>query len=748
MKSILSLLLSAILSLFFFGIVQGDVRMDNGFGTSDTVALASADANQISTPSGMKADGEPSSTANSSPPATQGPRRPVTIEDKKVLPLRVLARPFSHVYKEKDVTKGTSKENLPVFQPYYVYTRPDPRDIELQDGWYEVGADNRGNVLGWMRAADVFEWKQTMCLSYTHPEGRQPVLMFRDKGVLETILKAAGTERAKKTRELYAAIDARQIPSDFPVRSIEPKQAVDISQQFYFLPILNFQQIEIDGREGRMVELAAATAATPDARESTDLQKNPGYLKEATQETTAAGSRVLQQLKVDVVFVMDTTVSMRPYIKSTLEVIKGVAQGITKDPMLVESIYFGAWGYRDPVDKIKGIGYTTYNYTPELEPVDKFISTLSQVEVTKIDSVDYPEDVFSGIADALAETKWTPGAMRVMVLLGDAPGHELGHQYNISGQDSNSLRSLANDAKVYLFALHVKDPRAERFHEEAENQFRALSMNKGMGQDSSYFSVSSKDLPGFAQAAAELTASLNTMLTEAKQGKVMAGPIGPQEPPASAVSGGELGELAPYTTTPEKPEQKSDNQNAARNLAYQMLKAALVEWIGQQSGAKAPRDIVAWAVDKDLFEPAIPSMEVRLLINKRQLDSLKTVLSEVMAAGRRGQIGGEDFFAALQATAASAARDPNMIKNAKTMAQTGLIPEFLTGLPYKSRLMSLNNDLWMRWSIDEQDEFLAELDARIKAYQAIHDRPEGWVAMNRGDDPDDHVYPISLDLLP
>jgi hypothetical protein len=141
-------------------------------------------------------------------------------------------------------------------------------------------------------------------------------------------------------------------------------------------------------------------------------------------------------------------------------------------------------------------------------------------------------------------------------------------------------------------------------------------------------------------------------------------------------------------------------------------------------------------------------MEVRLLINKRQLDSLKTVLSEVMAAGRRGQIGGEDFFAALQATAASAARDPNMIKNAQTMAQTGLIPEFLTGLPYKSRLMSLSNDLWMRWSIDEQDEFLAELDARIKAYQAIHDRPEGWVAMNRGDDPDDHVYPISLDLLP
>ena len=50
--------------------------------------------------------------------------------------------------------------------------------------------------------------------------------------------------------------------------------------------------------------------------------------------------------------------------------------------------------------------------------------------------------------------------------------------------------------------------------------------------------------------------------------------------------------------------------------------------------------------------------------------------------------------------------------------------------------------------MDEQDEFLSELEAKIKAYQAIHDSPEGWIGLNKGDDPDDHVYPISLELLP
>jgi hypothetical protein len=141
-------------------------------------------------------------------------------------------------------------------------------------------------------------------------------------------------------------------------------------------------------------------------------------------------------------------------------------------------------------------------------------------------------------------------------------------------------------------------------------------------------------------------------------------------------------------------------------------------------------------------------MEVRLLINKRQLASLQTVLKDVMAAGRKGQVSGGDFFDMLQATTATAAREPDQIKNAKSMAQSGLVPEFLVGLPYKSQLMDMTNELWGSWSLDEQNDFLDAVDAKIKAYQTIHDSPEGWIALNKGDDPGDHVYPINLSLLP
>ena len=143
-----------------------------------------------------------------------------------------------------------------------------------------------------------------------------------------------------------------------------------------------------------------------------------------------------------------------------------------------------------------------------------------------------------------------------------------------------------------------------------------------------------------------------------------------------------------------------------------MFKAALIEWIGSQTNTKPPRDIVAWAIDKDLENPDIPSVEVKLLINKRQLDSLATVMHSIMRAGLSGQIGGEDFFTSLQAAAASMARDPDMIKEAKTMVDTGLVPEFLVGLPYQSQLMAMNNELWSSWSADEQNEFLNTLETK------------------------------------
>ncbi|MDH3603624.1 MAG: VWA domain-containing protein, partial [Candidatus Tectomicrobia bacterium] len=238
---------------------------------------------------------------------------------------------------------------------------------------------------------------------------------------------------------------------------------------------------------------------------------------------------------------------------------------------------------------------------------------------------------------------------------------------------------------------------------------------------SAYYGVDSTDLDSFTRNAKHIAEAFVHLIKQAQQGRIA--------PP-------------PVATNAAQP--ASDTTALASKMGH----AALIEWIGKETEAKAPRDITAWVVDKDLLEPSIQSMDVRLLVNKNQLDSLKTVLGEVISAGRRGQIGGEDFFTALQATAATASRSPDQIKNARSMAEAGFVPEFLVGLPYKSKLMAMSNELWASWSNDDQDEFLSELDAKVQLYTVIHDTADGWVQLNAGDDANESVYPISLDVLP
>lgn len=77
-------------------------------------------------------------------------RKPVVVPGKTFLPLRVLARPFSNIYQEVSESSTIVEENVPVFQSFFVYTRPEDVSVTSTkvEGWYEVGSDNRGTALG------------------------------------------------------------------------------------------------------------------------------------------------------------------------------------------------------------------------------------------------------------------------------------------------------------------------------------------------------------------------------------------------------------------------------------------------------------------------------------------------------------------------------------------------------------------------------------------------------------------------
>jgi len=686
-------------------------------------------------------------------------RAPVMVEGKTSLPLRVLTRPMSSLYQAADEKSAVVQGNLPAFTNYYVYTRPSGELAALGSGWYEVGTDDKGRVVGWVRADDVFEWKQTMCLSYTNPFDRSPVLMFEKRKPLEELIRQSADERAAKLANMYETIESKNIPADFPVISVEPKLAVDITKQFYLLPILDFQAVEIDNRPSRLLELAAVTGSGEKSREKSDIRVNQDFLTGATATTEEATQKKGEDLAVDLVWVIDTTMSMGPYIDQTTEMVKKASQRIiAANPEFDQRMRFGVWGFRDSVEDIPAIEYLTRNYTPELRPIEEFLQTLGGVKETKTDSVDFPEDVFSGINDALYKTAWRPNSLKLMVLVGDAPGHEMGHKWNYSGKNAEALRTELSEKKITLYSVQIRPKGAKRYQALAEDQFKALAQNKGGGKPV-YIDVDAGDMKSFNKATEYVVLPAVNMISAALTVAKATGHSTPAPAPEAPTTAAAAATTAPAAPKPpisgelaalleDDLEEATEKEKEFLAAVENSLQAALVDWLGSAAQAQAPRDIVAWAIDKDLVDSNKASLEVRLLINKRQLDSLRTLLSGVIEAGRLGSVSGDDFFTSLQSASSIVVRDPDKLNQAASLGESGLIPEFLEGLPYQSRLMSMNNELWNSLSNDDQDNFINNLVANVNAYQSIHDAPEGWIALNEGDDADETVYPLPLELLP
>ena len=81
---------------------------------------------------------------------------------------------------------------------------------------------------------------------------------------------------------------------------------------------------------------------------------------------------------------------------------------------------------------------------------------MEEVKETKVDSQTFDEDMFSGVNDAINSTNWNDNSVRIVILVGDAPGHKLGHEWNASGMDQETLRAVADSNDVKLYAMWLK----------------------------------------------------------------------------------------------------------------------------------------------------------------------------------------------------------------------------------------------------------------------------------------------------
>ena len=117
-------------------------------------------------------------------------------------------------------------------------------------------------------------------------------------------------------------------------------------------------------------------------------------------------------------------------------------------------------------------------------------------------------------------------------------------------------------------------------------------------------------------------------------------------------------------------------------------------------------------------------------------------------AGKNGKSSNRSFFDELQAVAVGTSVNPDSISKAKTLVETGLVPEFLLDLPYKSQVLGMSNDQWAAMSDTEQSKLLNRLVSLSASYTSLHDNSSQWVSLGDNAEESEKVTPVSLEFLP
>ena len=652
-------------------------------------------------------EGGGSAAAATTPTVEDGIRCEATgpcMELSTQLPLRALPRPFSSLYRDAQAAAdGVVRANLPAFKPLYVFER---KGLDLSDptepkGWYRVGA-SRDAAEGWMQARDVLEWRQALLLSYTHPgnplEGRRPVLMFRERSALEGIVD--DMDMAGRAEALYKDIDAGKTPDT--VVSMEPKRFVDITQNFYMLPILQWSQTQIAGDDVRLLQLAAAVPRSRGA----DSLENPEYRSQAEVGRDAAGA-ALKGVKADIVFVVDTTRSMQPFIDMTRDAVAEMARRFTGDK--ADRVRFGLVTYRDSIEAVPQLEYLARNLTPELVDAATLAGLLEKdARATAVGSLDYAEEAFAGVETALS-SRWREDALRFVILVGDASSHPKGHAQNRTKKDETDLRREYDDQQVHLLAIHLQDPRAKEDHPAAAAQFAHLSRVRGTQDESALETVNAFEESEYRALVDRVTRGIGQKLDQTMGVKS-----------ADAI---------------EVPESVS-----------KVWDAALIEYIGKE--ATPPKDIVAWALDRDLVNPADRALDVRVLVTRDQLSSLAQALDKVVQALMRAEVTQVQFFEALQGVAGQTMKRPEDIGAGARLADSGLLPAFIQSLPYRSDILSLTDDMFASMTAEQRSKLEWSILAKLEQYRAINEQVDAWFRLNDADPDKELVYPLHLDYLP
>ncbi|HIE1121508.1 TPA: serine/threonine protein kinase PpkA, partial [Pseudomonas aeruginosa] len=322
---------------------------------------------------------------------------------------------------------------------------------------------------------------------------------------------------------------------------------------------------------------------------------------------------------------------------------------------------------------------------------------------------------FAGIMQAVDEMDWSPYAGRVVLLVTDAGALRKNDPLGRTQMNEAEVRQAALRKGVKIYALHLRTPAGKNNHGYAEQQYRSLTADANPKIADLYIPVAGGEVNAFGNTVKEIGTVFADLVHDAGNRK-------PQAPRFDA---------APSVAS----------KSAAIGYAMQM------EFLGRRDPVRAPQVVTAWTADRDLTNPALPAFQVCVLLSKLQLNELQQSLKLIVDAAKRTQTSPKDFFQEIASASAYMSRDPAQLVKGSNLAQSGVLGEYLEGLPYRSKSLNMTQDLWLSLSVAEQQDFIDELESKIRLYETFHNDVANWVRFGDAD-AGDALYRVPLSTLP
>ncbi len=620
---------------------------------------------------------------------------PLLQEGKKTLYQRVLTTPGCQLATQAGQRKGVEQA---AFSRFYVYER----DSSAGSEWLKVGPDSYGKTIGWLPASCVVDWKMQLTLAFTNPANRDRMLFFKDRLALENILDLENPAAA--VEPLRASLKSKNTAQS--VLAQEPEFYIDLQKQFYLLPILSGEEVMTEeGFRARVLNVAS-------------VSKDDG--------NSAAAPDVTNQLKefsAAVVFVIDSTISMQPYIERTRQAIEDIYKRVEEEN-LSKQVKFGLISFRSSTKDRAGLEYLTKMYADPSTVKDgaDFLNKIKGLQQAKVSTAYWHEDPMAGVMQAIDQINWNEFGARYIVLITDASAIEGDDVLSSTGLSAEQVRIEASKPGVAIYTLHLKTPKGEKDHARAEAQYQTLSTYSSTNT-SLYYPVNAGDVEQFGQKV--------DALANAITGQVKAAYIGDDA----------VGSAANAQTVEE------DKLLADAKLIGHAMQLA---YLGNKTGAKAPPVFQAWISDRDLVKQNIPTTDVRVLLTKAQLSDLSDIMKEILNAANEGLISPSEMFSRLRSVAATMGADPNQLqqKNSTKLAELGVMGEYLEDLPYQSEVLNLDEETWKGWDGLAQEKFIRNVSTKLRHYQRYNADVDRWVKLTASADARDDVYPVPLEMMP